>query len=119
MVENSLDVGGAVVFWSLAAWSDRTRLEAGFSPLGLESFVPEPRPPAAALRDALETVLGGPRVLVRPLAARDGFAVVREERGPDRNVYESDLVARVGGDDVPVLSFDPHDNRAADVATEF
>ena len=41
MVETHLDVGGAVVFWSLAAWTDRGRLAAGLAPLGLESFVPE------------------------------------------------------------------------------
>ena len=34
MVENLLDVGGAVVFWSLAEWSDRLRLLTHFAPLG-------------------------------------------------------------------------------------
>ena len=87
MVEGRLDVGGAVAFWTLAEWTDRDRLRAGLTPLGLEKFVPEPRPAPAVLRDALEEVVGGPRVLVRPLAGRDGFAVVRGDRGAARNAY--------------------------------
>jgi hypothetical protein len=111
MVESHFDVGGAVVFWSLAEWSDRDRLAALFAPLGLESLVPEPRPAPACLRAALEEVLGGPRVLVRPLASKDGFAVVREDRGLAANLYATDLTARVTGDP-PAPTFDPWDGRA-------
>ena len=111
MVENHLDVGGAVVFWSLAEWSDRGRLTTHFTPLGLEALVPEPRPAPACLRAALEEVLGGPRVLVRPLASRDGFAVVKEDRGLAANRYQTELTARVTGDP-PKLTFDPWDGRA-------
>jgi hypothetical protein len=67
--------------------------------------VPEPRPLTAALREALEQVLGGPCVLVRPLSRRDGFAVVREERGEAGNGYEQELVPRVENETaVPALS---------------
>lgn len=118
MVESSLDVGGAVVFWSLADATDRDRLRVGFAPLGLEAFVPDPRPPAAVLREALDEVLGGPRVLVRPLAARDGFAVVREDRGTAANAYATELVARVAGDP-PTLSFEPADDRSVRVRDAF
>ena len=38
MVEGHLNVGGAVVFWSLADGTDRDRLRRGFEDLGLESF---------------------------------------------------------------------------------
>jgi hypothetical protein len=112
MVENRLDVGGAVVFWSLAEWSDRGRLAAGLAALGLNSLAPEPMPAPAALRAALEHVFGGPRVLVRPLASRDGFAVVREDRGLASNQYQTQLTARVGIGSPPDLKFDPHDTRA-------
>ncbi len=110
MIESHLDVGGSVAFWSLAAWSDRDRLRQEFLSLGLESYVPDPRPASAALRDALDQVLGGPRVLVRPLAAKDGFAVVREDRGSDRNDYWTSLVARIPNDPVPRPVFDPWDH---------
>jgi hypothetical protein len=110
MIESHLDVGGAVAFWTLAEWSDRDRLRQEFRALGLESFVPEPRPASSALRDALDEVLGGPRVLVRPLAAKDGFAVVREDRGSDRNSYSTCLVARVTDDAFPHPAFDPWDH---------
>ncbi|HVK08996.1 MAG TPA: hypothetical protein VM597_09495 [Gemmataceae bacterium] len=118
MVESRLDVGGGVVFWSLADWTDRPRLAAAFRALGLGSFVPEPRPPSAALKDALESVLGGPRVLVRPLATRDGFAVVTEDRGLAQNQYATALTARAAGDP-PALSFDPWDARAVRVEEAF
>jgi hypothetical protein len=105
MVEGNLDVGGAVVFWSLADGTDRQTLRSGFEPLGLGEFVPDPRPASAVLKDAPEEVLGGPRVLVRPLAARDGFAVVTEDRGRSGNSYHTGLVARVSAGDPPDLTF--------------
>ncbi len=118
MVEGSLDVGGAVVFWSLADGTDRDTLRGGLAPLGLESFVPDPRPASAVLRDALEDVLGGPRVLVRPLAARDGFAVVTEDRGTQSNTYTTGLVARVMGDPAE-FTFDPIDERSHRVIEKY
>jgi hypothetical protein len=105
MVESRLDVGGAVTFWSLADWSDRPRLQAAFARVGLDAFLPDPRPAPACLRDALEDVMGGPRVLVRPLATRDGFAVVREDRGVAANAYATLLTARVRDGREP--AFDP------------
>jgi hypothetical protein len=110
MIESHLDVGGAVAFWTLAEWSDRDRLRREFHSLGLASYVPDPRPASAALRDALDQVLGGPRVLVRPLAAKDGFAVVREDRGADRNHYATALVARVTEGRNPHPVVDPWDH---------
>jgi hypothetical protein len=62
----------------------------------------------------LEHALGEPRILVRPLATKDGFAVVREDRGPATNLYRTELTARIKGDP-PAPAFDPWDGRAADV----
>lgn len=115
MVESHLDVGGAVTFWSLAEWSDRRRLADEFHLINLAGFVPDPRPPAAALREALEGALGEPRVLVRPLASKDGFAVVREDRGLAANRYQTEFTARVMPGAPPSLAFDPWDGRAARV----
>ena len=115
MVESHLDVGGAVTFWSLADWSDRPRLHAAFARAGLDAFVPDPRPAPACLRDALEDVLGGPRVLVRPLASRDGFAVVREDRGVAANAYSTLLTAAVRDGSDPVFDpWSPDADRVAD-----
>jgi len=119
MVESQLDVGGGVVFWTLAEHSDRDKLVRGLTPLGFGDYVPEPRHPAAVLRAALEEALGGGRVLVRPLADRDGFTVVKEERGRDRNAYLTDLVARVTPADPPGLDFEPLDDRAAVVTQAY
>ncbi len=107
MIESHFDIGGAVVFWTAAEFTDRARLDAGFRALGLEKFVPEPRPEAGILRDALEDVFGGSRILVRPLADRDGFAVVQEDRGQADNAYATVLVARVAGTNPVRFDFQP------------
>ena len=69
MIETTFEVGGTVVFWTACAFTDRDNLIQGLAPLGLDEFVPEPRPAASILKDALEETLGTPRTLVRPLAA--------------------------------------------------
>jgi hypothetical protein len=117
MVESVIDVGGAVVFWSLSEWTSRELLKEGFEAAGLAAFVPDPRQPPAALRDALEEVLGGPHVLVRPLRSRDGFAVVEEERGEHGNHYHQQLLARVG--EGGALAFTPDDDRALAVRAAY
>ena len=119
MTEGNLDVGGAVVFWSLADGTDRDRLRDGFASLDLSAFVPDERPAPSILRDALDEVLGGPRVLVRPLASRDGFAVVQEDRGTAANVYATTMVAKATLTDPPTLRFDPDDDRADRVREAF
>ena len=113
MVRSDLDVGGAIAFWALADWTNRQRLEGEFGGLGLAGLVPDPRPAPACLRAALDDLFGGPRVLVRPLASRDGFAVVTEDRGLAANRYQTELTARVRPGDPPALTFDPWDGRAA------
>lgn len=117
MVDNRLNVGGAVVFWSIAEWTDRTRLASALQAIDLEFLVPEPRPAPAALRAALDEVFGGPRVLIRPLATKDGFTVVHEERGEEANDYQRILSARVNGDP-PKLIFEPFSNDRCDSVRE-
>jgi hypothetical protein len=120
MPESQIDIGGAVVFWSLAEWTDRDRLHAGLEPLALGHFVPEPRAATACLKDALEEVLGGPRTLIRPLARRDGFVVVQEQRGEQGNAYCQELLARiVEGNGAPCPEFSPCDDRAAKVLESY
>ena len=119
MIESTLDVGGAVVFWTAAEFTNRDKLRAGLVPLGLDPFVPDPRPHASVLKDALEETLGGSRVLVRPLADRDGFTVVKEERGRTANSYVTELIARVRNPDLPTIEYEPYDARAVRVDEAF
>lgn len=119
MIESTFEVGGAVVFWTACEFTDRERLRDGLQPLSLEQFVPDPRPHASVLKDALEETLGGSRVLVRPLADRDGFTVVREERGKHSNDYVTDLIARVRNPEMPNIEFTPYDARATRVNDAF
>ncbi len=79
--------GGVLAFWSLAEFSDRETVLQGWGAADLAAFVPEPLPPVTILRDALAAVAAGPRTLVRPLAKRTGWAVVREDRGESGNAY--------------------------------
>jgi hypothetical protein len=97
---------GLVVFWTLSEFTDRRRLMAAWSQAGFNKYVPEARANVAVLRDALAEVFAGSRFLVRPLAARTGFAVVREDRGQDENSYQPVLTAKVLADQNPVYSGD-------------
>src|SRR4051794_27008197 len=117
MVNNRLNVGGAVVFWSIAEWTDRTRLAGALQALDLEAMIPDPRPAPAALLAALDEVFRGPRVLIRKLATKDGFTVVHEERGKEANDYQRILSARVNGDPAK-LTFEPASNERCDLVLE-
>lgn len=129
MVENTLDVGGGVVFWSLAEWTTREALHAGLVPLALDGMTPEPRQASACLREALCEVFAGPRMLIRPLNKREGFVVVREERGETSNAYHQELLARIltngnGCQGRPAngavsIDFQPPHPRSADVLDAF
>ena len=116
MIERAMEFGGAVVFWTAAEFTNRDKLQHAFDALDLGAYVPEPRPDSAVLRQALEDVFGGPRTLVRPLADRDGFAVVREDRGSRDNQYSTLLVARVAG---AQLQLEPVTSQAIDVQRAF
>jgi hypothetical protein len=50
MTTNNLRLGGAVIFWSLAEYTDRERLADGLAEAGFGDLAPEMRVPAAALR---------------------------------------------------------------------
>lgn len=118
MVENTIRIGGAVTFWTIGERTLRSALVDGFKAAGFEKFCPEPRPPAGALRDALEHVLGGPKTLIRPLEDRDGFTVVDEDRGKNGNVYRNSLVARIDADTLQI-TFVPFDDRATAITESF
>ena len=119
MIENSLEIGGAVTFWTLSEHTNRDCLEQEFLALQLESFLPEPRPLSALLKDALEEVMSGSRLLIRPLADKEGFAVIREERGTHNNVYNTELLARVQQTQPPTLFIQPNDERATQLRLAF
>jgi hypothetical protein len=133
VIENQMEVGGAVVFWALAEWSDRDRLKSALEAVGLGQFLPPPRPASAALRSALEEALAGPRVLIRPLAKRDGFAVVREQRGERGNAYLQELLAHLdnasnnghgsngnaSSNSPPAVLLEPEDERAGRVRESY
>ena len=106
MVESKFQAGGVVVFWTLAEFTDLARLRAAWRAVGLGDAVPEPRASVSVLRDALAEVFGGSRHLVRPLANRTGFAVVKEARGADENQYAPLMSAKVFGDAMPVYAGD-------------
>jgi hypothetical protein len=86
---------GCVTFWSLSEWTDIARLKEGWGALGLGGYVPDQRAPVACLEDALAETFGGSQVLIRSLSAKNGFVVVREQRGTDDNAYQTLFSARI------------------------
>lgn len=86
---------GCVTFWTLSEHSNIEKLKESWDNLGFGKFVPEPRAPLACLKDALVDVVGNSRVLIRPLASKQGFVVVDEERGADENAYSPKFSARI------------------------
>ena len=84
MVEDRVQIGGAVVFWRLAKSTNREEVMAGLRGLGLEHYTPEPRSPLACLRAVLPDVFPpgkGEKHNVRPVknGKTKGFAVVKEK----------------------------------------
>jgi hypothetical protein len=94
MVRSSLKEG-VVSFWTLSASFDRQSLLEGWGALGHADLVPEPRPYVAVLKDALAEVVGTAHTLIRPLASKTGFTVVRENRGEDENEFVPLFNARI------------------------
>lgn len=84
MVDDRLQIGGAVVFWRLAKSTKREEVVTGLRGLRLEQYAPEPRSPLACLRAVLPEVYPpgkGEKHNVRPVknGKSKGFAVVREK----------------------------------------
>lgn len=117
MIQGSMKVGGGVIFWSLAEWTDHAALKTGLTDAGFADFAPPARAPITALKDALVDVLGGSCVLIRPLASKDGFVVVREDRGEEDNNYATLMQAKVGEDGL--LLFRPLNDKAREVVESY
>lgn len=96
---------GYVTYWSLSEHTNRDRLMAAWKALDLEEFVPEPRKPVACLKAALEDTFGGSQVLIRPLASKTGFVVVKEERGSEDNGYKTLFTAKAVGEEPTFTNF--------------
>src|SRR5260370_11617785 len=114
MIHRNMQLGGVVTSWACGEWSTHSAIEAGLTALGFDKFVPERRGKGSALRDALEKVCGGPRVMVRPTKEKDGFCVVEEERRETAyggNTYQVNLTPRIYF--APsLIPFDPTDDPA-------
>jgi hypothetical protein len=96
---SNLGIGGAVVFWKMASKTDHDELCGGLGDLGLHDFMPDPRKPLSLLKEALGLTFDAGCYLIRPLASKDGYAVVKEEKGKDENQYEHIGSATVSDDD--------------------
>jgi hypothetical protein len=112
MRHNEIPIGGATIFWTLSDNTEYEKLKDGLLDLGLGEFVPPLRTPAACLRDSLAKVYADRKynlergILIRPLATKDGFGVVREDRGPKEggNVYTHLLSATIDATEVITLT---------------
>ncbi len=97
---SEIRVDGALIFWTLGEWTSRDAIEAGWGLLApppdggtWAELAPPPRTHEACLRDAMCVVW--PKHLIRPLAKRDGFAVLEEQRLHDDVYTTTRAVAKV------------------------
>lgn len=88
-------VGGIITYWSLADQSDHGELVRILTARNLERFAPEPVTGSAALRQAMQQVLGNSQMLIRQLQSRQGFTAVRESRGLNSNTYDTFGIAHL------------------------
>lgn len=91
MKTTSARIDGAVVFWKTGE-SILARL-AALADIDLGAFIPKPRTPGAALKDALTDLYANRTTMVRPLDKLDGYAVVDESRGTEQNEYATKIAA--------------------------
>lgn len=91
MKTTSARIDGAVVFWKTGE-SVLARL-AALADIDLGAFIPKPRTAGAALKDALNDLYANKTTMVRPLDKLDGYAVVDESRGDERNEYATKIAA--------------------------
>jgi len=104
MVNVQTRADGVVVYWTLPDLFNRDTLKTHWDTLGLGEFVPEQRAAISCLKEALQEVFGSRDALIRPLVARNGFSVVREQRGEDENEYRNVLTVKVySKDTMPVF----------------
>lgn len=115
----NLEVGGFMVMWRIAPWTKRSSLSYEFSNLGLEEFIPEPRPDSANLRDALNDVFRGKEWEVVPLKDRISFEVVRltKQEFPEGNHRE--LYCTVQAVSEYLISWSTHVDQRYDVEAKY
>jgi hypothetical protein len=107
--KDTIDYGGAVVWWSLARWTDLADLKRRLSQVGYGNLAPEPRKPAAILREALSQVFRDCNHEVQALKG-NGFEVVEVLRGESENIYQRQCCVKMAGwraKGVPSLDVDP------------
>lgn len=95
-----LRIDGAITYWQTGEYIALDSLKHGLEQLGLEKFVPGPRTPAAALKDALCEHFPGSNHRVERLKEADGFEVVEVTRGSTSNIYRGTMVAKLDANNV-------------------
>ena len=80
MRQDQIEINGAIVFWKIAARSDRQKIVEGLTELGLGQYAPRERTPYTVLCEAAREC-AGKDFLIRPLEKRRGVAIVKERRG--------------------------------------
>lgn len=83
----SLQVGGAMVFWNCGRFVQRVPLLDGLARVGFNKFAPGPRTAVASLRSALEEVFPSKSHRIESLTKKDSFEVIEIDRGETRNEY--------------------------------
>ncbi len=97
----NLRIDGCITFWTLSEKTSRAKLEESFTSMSFENFIPKLRTPQSALKAMLEScswiASSGAKVsyLVRALAGNNGFHVIEEHQGDDRNSYTAQFAVKL------------------------
>lgn len=112
---SNLKVGGGVIFWTLAQWSNRDSLLGGLTAIGLNKLCPPVRSIPHCLRSALGQVFKRAH-LIQPL--KGGGLEVREviHLDDDTNEHQLRLTAKIDGDER--ISLRPYDADWAEAIQE-
>lgn len=117
MTETETRIGGAVIYWRLAAETSFPKLARGLRELGLDDFIPQPRTPLSCLRAVLSEMYKPTdkelKYVVRPVKNdHAGFAVVAER--PKEHAAAGDnwgkvVVAASLSEETGEVNLDPFD----------
>lgn len=87
MQNGSINISGAVVFWNVAAETDRVALQARLAEIGAENVLPHERTAFAAAKQACLKHYRGDGYRVEKLKDCNGVTVEKIERGEFENTY--------------------------------
>ncbi len=120
MESKTVSASGAFVFWTLASWSSQKQLAERFKDLGIEGYAPRPMAHSTALFEATKEVCAKCDTFIRQMKNPGSFAVVRETKTDQGNLYATERTVRLEEKDGKItILFNPFDDTAQKILDTF